>query len=731
MNRVRKLIIGNDCTMFHSYWRFHSQCVEDEIVGFIFITNDVPPVTLFKGIAQKPIKVYPLGKLEVVIRKKHIERCVMQIQNIAIPQVTAIVNRIISTGMCSPEFLPLYSFNIKSFKPLFVINSVAPQLGKTQLARYLCSILSANKRRVAIIIPMNEIIPTDQICDVDKGTHLQLKTNDLIPQDMFSSKIQWEIEQYQKSGAYRIFITSDTRRAIIKAEQQADMIIYDCSRCEAPFIEANAQFCLVNEKTICEVRKNALWPGIMNVMSCDNIVYVSYGQMPLEEKMIIDIKKLFKTHKLFFVKSLYIPEDTSGMEVFNRSVFIVDAKNNVGASKSVAVKYGASELSGAATTETQMSQIVQKINKSDADVVIVSLQQDIEGIEPGKQIMYTTPEIDDTDFQIFKWMSQYFSVNTKPPLQSHFESQVDILMAMVSASDQELYVTNNESANREAFCRLFLSSHLPQGFRVTTGEIIDCYSNTTGQLDVVIVNNDCPRMTIDSSGSVIAPILADTVLGVIEVKTSLTSEVLKKALSQLRPVKALMPTHGTLQLPDGNIVTDPLSGKIITGIFAFNPGTDVDHKITSILAKFPNVADFIVLPDSFAYFSVEILKVCGLDINDAECNDGYVRYSAKGMGLAIMFGILNSLAATRRFSGSNCVRYLKGFWGGPHQRATKCQHDAEKSFSRINKIISKEASVNQKEMFFRTQSKLFNVIGEVCNQIESSFNSNYTSYICE
>jgi hypothetical protein len=57
------------------------------------------------------------------------------------------------------------------------------------------------------------------------------------------------------------------------------------------------------------------------------------------------------------------------------------------------------------------------------------------------------------------------------------------------------------------------------------------------------------------------------------------------------------------------------------------------------------------------------LEVCGISVNEAEARRGYVIYTARGLSLAIVFGILNSLAATRRFSGSNYIRYLHGSWG--------------------------------------------------------------------
>ena len=87
------------------------------------------------------------------------------------------------------------------------------------------------------------------------------------------------------------------------------------------------------------------------------------------------------------------------------------------------------------------------------------------------------------------------------------------------------------------------------------------------------------------------------------------------------------------------------------------PGAD-------ILAKTPEIVDFIVLPDTFGYFAVNTLDVCGVQAA-GEISNGYIGYTARGLSLAILFVILNSLAATRRFSGSNCIRYLSGDWGGP------------------------------------------------------------------
>jgi hypothetical protein len=89
--------------------------------------------------------------------------------------------------------------------------------------------------------------------------------------------------------------------------------------------------------------------------------------------------------------------------------------------------------------------------------------------------------------------------------------------------------------------KVFLQNHLPPDFRMTTREIINRTGNITGQLDIVIVNDDTSIKTFDLTDSIIAPIHADRFYASLKSNFSLTIESLKKELSQIRPVKALMP----------------------------------------------------------------------------------------------------------------------------------------------------------------------------------------------
>lgn len=747
--RTKVLIFGNDYQIFHCYWRADIQSPEREIVGFIYSTPcEKPPITQFRGVSKTPLQVYPLSELEDAIHKLRVKKCLLLLQNHGMNDVQSVINRIIAVGSCDIEFIPPMSLGIRAFKPIIVVSSLAPALGKTQVTRYICNILSVKKRKVSVIIPLTEIIPIDETLVVEDGPHFEFKEGDIIPPNTLSDEDSWQIQQLLKSGAYRVFATSDVRRAIICAEQYADVILFDSKNCESPAIMTQNKFCLVNLDSLDQIRKYSLWPGLLNLLTSENVIVVNRDKRTISEENKHYITKLIgESHKLFYVQSEFVLDDSSGFEIFNRPVLAIDHVDMQGVSQAVARTCGASELidpspfltEGLETVEKsivtkiprstspivsdqnqtikEMAGLAKAINTSNADVVIVSLQRDIEGILPGKQILYTSPEITDTDSSLYNWLERFFTNKAKPPLQEHFAAQVDILMAMATASDRELYVTNNDSANREAFCRLFLQSHLPPSFRVTTGEIIDASGNITGQLDVVIVNDNSPRLTIDATGSIIAPILADAVLSVIEVKTSLTTDSLKKALSQMRPVKALMPTHATLLTPNGNVIEDPLEGKIITGIFSFNPVGDIEDKVQEIITLYPGVVDFVVLPSSFGFFSVDILRVCGMDPRETDIVNGYVKYTARGMGLAMLYGILNYLAATRRFSGSNCIRYLGGSWGGIDESTARYQSNAEHQLHKLGQIIVKDGTVDQKKTFFKHTKHIMSAISEVRSSI--------------
>ena len=159
-----------------------------------------PPITHFKGPSTDILEIYPLDQLEKAIHDKKIQKCEMQIRGLSMSDLRSIINRIISTGSCSIEFFPPRKYSFSSCKPVIAITSLAPKIGKSQLARYFCSVLRNLNTKVSVIIPIIDIKQYDGVFTVKQGHHYEFKENDPIPPNVFDPEDEILIKNYQKSG---------------------------------------------------------------------------------------------------------------------------------------------------------------------------------------------------------------------------------------------------------------------------------------------------------------------------------------------------------------------------------------------------------------------------------------------------------------------------------------------------------------------------------------------------
>lgn len=683
----RALILCSDFQSFHIYLRHYANDPDVEICGFVYCVKGKPVPCDLVG-EEERIPVFGLPDMQRAIIELHITKCFVHLHNIPMPQVQAVVNRVVATGKCKVQFLSPYVFGCKSFKPAIAITSIAPQVGKSQLARYICEVLAKKGKKVAIILPMSEI-PNVRVIEPDQGIHLYCRNVDDPIIDELPEETATLCKGYMRSGAYRVYITTNTRKAIITAEQHSDVILYDAEGCGHAFILSQpghpvTNFCVVTKNSISGVRDVSLWPGVVNALLSNSIAVFTPENAPLTDldktklKDVLSHRSEKRDTKFYFVLSKLMTSPIPRL-----------------------LSIGSSE---------EIMRHIEYQRMSGVEAVDIHLPRDFPNDDSDPSKLLISGEITDCDGCILEWMKKAFFSNNKPPLKSHFESQVDIFEQFDRVSVHELYNPAKDQRNRASIVRLFLQSHIPPCFRITGGVIVDNLGNSTPKLDVVIVNDDCPRLTIDSSGQITAPIIADSVLGVIDVKSQLTEETLKKSLKQLRPIKALMPSHATLKSVDGSIVQDPLHGKVVTGIIAFKASDDLKQKIPIILKRYPNIADFIVVPNGFSFFSTTTLKVCGMKLAQSQEGSDYVLCETKGMGLALIFGILNALAATRQFSGSNFIRYLGGNWGGPEEDNARVRETIESSLGRIRKHLPEELTQEQRNQFFHAESQLKSVL---------------------
>lgn len=124
-----------------------------------------------------------------------------------------------------------------------------------------------------------------------------------------------------------------------------------------------------------------------------------------------------------------------------------------------------------------------------------------------------------------------------PLLFSYFEDTAKSLVIDYQRSGG-LKASKNVGAVRESFCINFLKAVIPSRFTIYQGgEIIDSKGHNTGEVDITILRDDCPKLTYGETDVY----LAEGVFAVIDVKSNLSREKFNESLNKLKAVKELQP----------------------------------------------------------------------------------------------------------------------------------------------------------------------------------------------
>jgi hypothetical protein len=186
-------------------------------------------------------------------------------------------------------------------------------------------------------------------------------------------------------------------------------------------------------------------------------------------------------------------------------------------------------------------------------------------------------------------------------LLDHLENCKKYLLAYSDAIGIADHKVNLGSA-REALIANFLKNNLPKAINYSTGELFDFNGIKSGQLDIVLTPSTAPQLNLFGDYNLIA---SDTTLGVIEVKSTLTtgkgpSASMSGAMSNCYKVKQLDKVNGgELKLSKSKILlcTVPYL------IFAFTGGREdsvlrnIDSHLAGNKKSFKDAPDIIVVLD--------------------------------------------------------------------------------------------------------------------------------------
>lgn len=193
-------------------------------------------------------------------------------------------------------------------------------------------------------------------------------------------------------------------------------------------------------------------------------------------------------------------------------------------------------------------------------------------------------------------------------LLDHLENCKKYLLAYSDAIGIAGHKVNLGSA-REALIANFLKNNLPKAVNYSTGELFDFNGVKSGQIDIVLTPSTAPQLNLFGDYNLIA---SDTTLGVIEVKSSLTTGnesngSMAGAMSNCYKVKQLGKVNGgELKLSKSKIIlsTVPYLIFAFTGLSDDAVLKNIDSHLADNGKSFKDAPDIIVVLDK-GYFLVK------------------------------------------------------------------------------------------------------------------------------
>src|ERR671929_197883 len=425
MSRTRVLIAGAAGRDFHNFNLVYRDRPEYEVVAFTAtqipnIDGRVYPAGLAGSLYPEGIPILPESALEQLVREHEIDEVVFAYSDVTHEHVMHVGSRALAAGasyrLISPQLTML-----PSTKPVAAICAVRTGSGKSQTTRHVAALLRDAGKRVAVLrhpMPYGDL--TEQIAQ------RFARYEDL---DAADATIE-EREEYEPHLAEGnlVFAGIDYGAILDRAEQEADVILWDGGNNDTPFIKPNLHVVVVDpHRPGHELRYH---PGETNLRMADVCVVNKVDSAPPEgvDAVLSSIRTYNEDAKIVLAASPFHVEGDAG-EIAGKRVLAVEdgptlthGEMTYGAAVLAARGNGAAGLvdprpfavgSIAATFEAyphvgellpamgygrrQMEELRETIARSDADLVLIGtpidLRRVIELDKPALRVTYRLEEI--------------------------------------------------------------------------------------------------------------------------------------------------------------------------------------------------------------------------------------------------------------------------------------------------------------------------------------------------
>ena len=419
------LIAGAAGRDFHNFNLVYRGREEYEVVAFTAtqipnIEGRVYPAELAGSLYPEGIPICPESELEELIRKHEVDEVVFAYSDVTHEHVMHIGSRALAAGASYRLISPADTM-LTSTKPAVAVCAVRTGSGKSQTTRHIAALLRESGKRVAVLrhpMPYGDL--TKQA--VQRFEHY----DDL---DAADATIE-EREEYEPHLAEGnlVFAGVDYAAILDRAEQEADVILWDGGNNDTPFIHPNLHLVVVDpHRPGHELRYH---PGETNLRMADACVVNKIDTAPEEgveavltsilavnpDAAVVRAASPFEveqdTHQIAGKRVLAIedgPTLTHGEMTYGAAVLAAKAGGAselvdprpfaVGSIKETFAKYPhmTQLLPAMGYGRKQMEELRETIERSDADLVLIGtpidLRRVIELDKPALRVTYSLQEI--------------------------------------------------------------------------------------------------------------------------------------------------------------------------------------------------------------------------------------------------------------------------------------------------------------------------------------------------
>src|ERR687883_1880287 len=243
MNRTRVLIAGAAGRDFHNFNLVYRGREEFQVVGFTAtqipnIEGRVYPPELAGELYPEGIPIWPEADLERMIARHAVDEVVFAYSDVTHEHVMHLASRALAAG-ASYRLLSPRQTMLTSSKPVVAVCAVRTGSGKSQTTRRVAALLREAGKRVAVLrhpMPYGDL--------TQQAVQRFAQYEDL---DAADATIE-EREEYEPHLAEGnlVFAGIDYEAILRRAEEEADVVVWDGGNNDTPFIRPNVHVVVVD-----------------------------------------------------------------------------------------------------------------------------------------------------------------------------------------------------------------------------------------------------------------------------------------------------------------------------------------------------------------------------------------------------------------------------------------------------------------------------------------------------